>query len=297
LRIYRLIDILIALTTDDLFSQSITGTTEGARAHARAQAGTLVPAMPTIPASAAPESPLGIDRDQLTWVETLPGGGYATKILARGTRLRLTDVDGDACAHVVLFRAGQTYERLSVADTIKVLWNAYPSRGSLLLSDQGRVLASIVADSSVRHDTMTGASNRATNTARYGSGGVDGSSPAGRELLVVAAAKHGLEPRDIPASISFFKGVTVELDGTLRFDGSAGPGLAVDLVAEMPLVVLIANAVHPLDPRSEYRCTRLEVVAWRGAPTTPGDLRWTVSPEGERAFLNTADALEAEGCP
>jgi urea carboxylase-associated protein 2 len=250
--------------------------------------------MPTVPARTAVEPPFGVDREQLTWVETVPGGGYATKVLARGTRLQLTDVDGDACAHLMLFRAGQTHERLSIADTVKVLWNAYPSRGSLLLSDQGRVLASIVADSSVRHDTMTGVSNRATNAARYGSGGVDGSSPAGRELLVVAAAKHGLEPRDLPASISFFKGVTVEPDGSLRFDGSAGPGLAVDLVAEMPLVVLIANAAHPLDPRTEYCCSRLGVMAWRSVPTVPGSPRWTASPEGERAFLNTADALEAE---
>jgi hypothetical protein len=230
----------------------------------------------------------------LTWVETVPGGGYATKVLARGTRLRLTDVAGDACAHVVFFRAGNTHERLSVADTIKVLWNAYPSRGSLLLSDQGRVLASIVADTSVRHDTMTGVSYRAMNATRYGSGDLGGPSPAGRELFIAAGAKHGLEPRDIPSSLSFFKGVTVEPDGELRFDGADGPGTAVDLVVEMPLVVLVANTAHPLDPRPEYCCSSLAIAAWRATPTRPGDPLWFATPEGERAFLNTADALEAE---
>ena len=58
--------------------------------------------------------------------------------------VRLTDVDGDACAHVVLHNALLPSERLNLADTVKVQWQAYPTTGSALLSDRGRVLATIV---------------------------------------------------------------------------------------------------------------------------------------------------------
>jgi urea carboxylase-associated protein 2 len=263
---------------------STTGTTHAAREHARAQAGGLAEAMPLVPAP-----------DGAVWSETVAGGGYTSKVLARGTTVRLTDIHGDACAHVLLYNADQPWERLNVADTVKVPWQAYLAAGHPLLSDQGRVLATIVADSSGSHDALCGTSVRAVNEERYGDGAPQGGSPAGRELFLIAAAKHGLGIRDLPPSVSFFKGVRVEEDGRLLFLDSARPGLSVELRAELPLVVLVANVPHPLDPRAEYTCTTLSVEAWRGEPTRPGDSLWIATPEVERAFLNTADYAEARG--
>jgi urea carboxylase-associated protein 2 len=272
-----------------------TDTTRAAREHARAQAGAAAEAMPTVPASAWPEPPDGVDPAALTWAETLAGGGYASKVLARGTTLRLRDLEGDACAHLLLYNADQPWERLNVADTVKIPWQAYLGVGHPLLSDQGRILASIVADSSGRHDALCGTTALATNQEKYGDGSPQGTSPAGRELQLLAAAKHGLGPRDIPPSISFFQGVRVGDDGTLRFEGSAGPGTAVELRIEMPTIATVANVPHPLDPRPEYTATTLEVLAWRGDPTGPEDGLWSETPELERAYLNTADYCAARG--
>jgi hypothetical protein len=251
--------------------------------------------MPTLPASAWPAPPAGVAAADLTWAEVVGGGNYTNKVVARGTTLRLTDLAGDACAHVLLFNADQPWERLNVADTVKVPWQAYVGAGHPLLSDQGRVLATIVADDSGRHDALCGTSSRLRNEERYGDGAAQGPSPAGRELLLLAALKHGLGPRDVPPSVSFFQGVRVGDDGGLAFQGSAGAGRAVTLRAELPLVVLIANVPHPLDPRDAYTCTALEVLAWRGAPTAPGDPLWRATPESARAFLNTADYATARG--
>lgn len=261
-----------------------TGTTYGARDHARAQEGAHAEAMPQVPPP-----------DGLLWAETVAGGNYTHKALARGTELRLADPTGNACAHLLLFVEGRPWERLNTADTVKVQWNAYLGAGQLLLSDQGRVLASLIADTSGRHDTLCGTSTAVRNTARYGDGSPQGRSPAGRELFKLAAAKHGLEPRDLPPSISFFQGLRVEPDGALEFIGSAGPGTAVSLRAEQPLTVLLANVPHPMDPRPAYTCGRLEVRARPGKPTAPGDPLWDSTPEGRRAFLNTAEHLTARG--
>jgi len=272
-----------------------TSTTYGARDHARAQSGTVVETMPTLPASGWPDPPAGVDAADMTWAEVVAGGSYTTKVLARGTMLRLRDLAGDACAHVLLLNADQPWERLNVADTVKVPWQAYLGPGHPLLSDQGRVLATLVADESLRHDALCGTSSRAANAARYGDGAPQGPSPAGRELLLLGALKHGLGPRDVPPTLSFFQGVRVAADGTLAWQGSAGPDRAVTLRAELPLIVLLANVPHPLDPREAYTCTSLEVLAWRGAPTAPGDPLWAATPEGERAYLNTADYATARG--
>jgi urea carboxylase-associated protein 2 len=272
-----------------------TSTTQSAREHARAQAGAAVEAMPVLPASAWPNPPVGVPPADLVWAETVAGGGYTSKVVAAGTTVRLTDLHGEACAHLLLYNADATWERLNVADTVKVPWQAYIGTGHPLLSDQGRVLATIVADGSGHHDALCGTTTRAANGARYGDGSPEGPSPAGRELFLLGAAKQGLGPRDIPPSLSFFQGVRVDVDGGLNFIGSPGPGAMVELRAELPLVVLLANVPHPLDPRPAYTSTALEVLAWRGEPTRPLEGLWSSTPEMERAFLNTADYRDARG--
>jgi urea carboxylase-associated protein 2 len=272
-----------------------TATTSGARDHARAQADAVVEHMPTVPASRSTARPEGVEASEMVWAETVAPGGYAHKVLAPGTMVRLHDLEGDACAHLLLFRAGQPWERLCVADTVKNQWQAYTAAGQLLLSDQGRVLATVVADTSGSHDSICGTSNLVRNTERYGSGSAEGPSPAGRELFVLAAAKHGLSPRDLPPSLSLFKGVRVEpASGRLEWMGTTDqPGL-VTLRMELPVILLVANTAHPLDPRPQWHSTALEILAWRPAAGAPDD-RWADTPERQRAFLNTAEELAASG--
>lgn len=234
-----------------------TSTTYGARDHARAQE---VPvAAPDMPANGV-------------WAEHVAPDGYTHKVIARGTAVRLANPVAGACAHVLLYHADQPWERLNVADTVKVQWNAYLGQGNLLLSDQGRVLASI-AEADGDHDALCG------------------TTPKGRALFTLAAAKNGLTRRDLPPSLSFFQSVRVQPDGSLVHQGASGT--SVVLKAELPLVVLVANTAHPLDEAGT--CERLEVTAWRDNPTTPDDPLWTASPEGRRAFENNADYLAARG--
>ena len=276
-------------------SQHETGTVRAARADARAQGGRVADAMPYLPASSTPYPPPGVEPSALTWAETVAGGNYTHKAVARGTRIRMEDVTGAACAHVLLYNALAPWERLNVADTVKIGWQAYLTTGHPLLSGDGRVLATVTADDSGRHDALCGTSAAAANRARYGDSAPQGPSPSGRELFALAAAKHGLTRRDLPPSVSFFKGVRVKPDGGLDFTGGAGPGKAVELLAELPLIVLIANVPHPVDPSPAYQCGPLRVHAWRSSPTAPGDPPWDASPEARRAYLNTADYLAARG--
>ena len=273
-----------------------TNTPEGARIHAREQSGTIVEHMPTLPARSYSSIPDDVEAATLVWAERVGGGGYTHRVMAPGMTIRLTDLTGNACAHVLIFRSGEPWERLNVADTVKVQWRAYLEQGMLLLSDQGRVLASIITDTSGNHDALCGTSSLMRNEARYGSGSAEGPSPAGRELFMLAAAKHGLGARDLAPSLSFFQGVRVEpTTGSLRWTGPSDPGAYVELRAELPIIILIANTAHPLDSRTEWSCGDLEVLAWPGPPTSPTAWPATTSPEASRAFLNNEEDLAARG--
>lgn len=236
-----------------------TASTTGARAHARSQAEAAELTSPDVPA--------GIPAADIRFTQRIPDGGYANIVLARGTRIRLSDPRGAACAHLLLLRAESPWERLNVADTVKVPWQAYLRAGHPLLSDQGRILATLVADSSEHHDALCGP------------------GPAARRALRLAGAKHGLAPRDIGPTVSLFRGVRVEPDGALTPTGGGGAGAAVELLTHLPVTLLIANAPHPLD---DTPVTDLDVVAWRA----PGDLAVTYNddPEYQRAVENTESA-------
>jgi uncharacterized protein len=270
---------------------STTATTHGARDHARAQAGTRVQTQPTLPAAGAVDTPAGVASADMVWEETIGPGGYAAHVLPRGVRLRLLDVEGDACAAVMIHRADATSERLNVADTMKVQWQAYLGSGMVLLSDMGRVMASILDDTSGRHDALCGASIAPGNARRYGDGTVYGTSPAARDRLLLALAKHGLTRRDLPPTINLFKGARVNGDGALSFEGAPCPGAEVTLRAEMDLLVSVANCPHRLDPRQAYSATPLRLTAWRGPLTPPDDPVRKGAPELLRAFQNTEDLL------
>lgn len=259
-----------------------------ARDHARAMAGTVVEAMPVLPPRAE-DLPAGVPAGDLIWEETIAAGGYASRAIARGARLRLIDLHGDACASLLLFNADMPTERLNVADTLKVQWNAYPGQGSLLLSDMGRVLASIEQDDAGTHDAFCGASNEASNRRRFGDGSNSGAFPNARDRLLLGAAKHGLSRRDVHPCVNLFKSVRIAADGTVEPElGPFAPGRSLTLRAEMALIVVIANCPHVLDARP-WSVTPLRTTAWRGPVTPDDDDIRNATPESVRAFLNTED--------
>jgi urea carboxylase-associated protein 2 len=266
-----------------------------ARADARSQASKTSEFMPYLPAASSPFAPAGVDPAAIVWAETVAPGGYSHRVVARGTRIRFDDPTGEACANLLVYNALEPNERLNVADTLKIPWQAYLGAGHPLLSGDGRVLATIVADSSGHHDAFCGTSTELFNNEKYGSSAPESPAPAGRSLFILGAAKHGLTPRDLAPSVSFFQGVRVADDGALDFVGSAGAGTAVELVAELPLIVLVANVAHPLDPRPDYLVGPLRIHAWRSRATAPGDELFDASPEHRRAYLNTIDYSEARG--
>lgn len=270
-----------------------TSTLEAARAHARSQVGAAVASGPTIPVTGATALPPGVEAADVLWDEVVPVGGYTTIVLPRGAHLLLVDEGGDACLQLTANVAARPWERLNVADTVKVQWQAYLGPGSLLLSDMGRVLLTLVQDTSARHDCLCGGSNRAGNDARYGDGSISGPAPSARDLLVVGAAKHGLGRKDVAPPLNLFKSVRVAADGGLSLDGAPRPGEVVELRAELDVVVLLAVTPHPLDDRPTYDGAPVRCTAWRSEPPGPDDPARVTTPERERAFLNTDELVRS----
>lgn len=272
--------------------QRDTGSLEAALAHARSQAGSAADTEATVPATSAVDLPPGVDAASVTWDEVLGHGGYASALVRRGDVIRLTDLDGRTCANLQLHHAALTSERLNPADTVKVQWQAYLGAGALLLSDLGRVLATITDDTSAGHDALCGHTSRAANEARYGHGAAHGPHPATRDLLALAAARHDLGRRDLTSGINLFAPVRVADDGGLHLVPGAGVPGHVELRAELDLVVLVAVNPHPLDDGPDGRAGRVRITSWAAERSDLDPFRGT-TPERLRAFENTEQFVAA----
>jgi urea carboxylase-associated protein 2 len=225
----------------------------------------------------------------MIWEETIGAGGYAAKELERGARLRLADLRGDACVSMLVFNAERPIERLNVADTMKVQWNAYLQAGSLLLSDMGRPLATLLADDAGTHDAFCGPSNERTPRA-YDDCGTWGRHPDARGRLLLGVAKFGLGRKDVHPCVNWFKGVRIGPDGTTILNaGPFPPQRSVLLRAEMNIIVVLTNCPHVLDRRPTYEVTPVRISAWRGPITQPDDPIRNATPESQRAFLNVEE--------
>jgi len=213
----------------------------------------------------------------------VPGGWYTTVRLARGEALRIVDDSGRASASLLAWRMDDTSERINCADTVKVQWSAALSKGRVILSDMGRVMLSVIEDTSGAHDLLVGGSTPASIVARFGT-----QARNTRENFVAAAAKIGLGIPDIPPCITFFAPVSTDESGRFVWHGDRKhAGDFVDLRAEMNLIVVVSNCAHPLDPNGVPAPEAVSMIRHHAAPAAADDPCRTASPEAARAFAVT----------
>jgi hypothetical protein len=183
-----------------------------------------------------------------------PWSGYVRK----GQTLRIIDVEGQQAVDTLFYRAGHFEERYSAQDTLRAQNAAYISTGTRLLSNEGNVMLTVVADSCGRHDTSAGACSCEANTVRFGHH--TRFMHACRENFLIEVSKHGMSKRDIVANINFFMNVPIEPDGRLAIvDGVSAPGDYVDLVAEMDVLCVISNCPQVNNPCNGFNPTPVRV--------------------------------------
>lgn len=215
--------------------------------------------------------------------EHVPPGWYATMRLRRGEALRIIDASGLSSVSLIGWREDDTSERINCADTLKVQWSAAVGKGKVIFSDMGRVLLSVIEDTSGAHDLLVGGSTPASTLAAFG---VPGRNT--QENFLAAASKAGLDVRDIPPCVTFFAPVTVDDAGRFRWrQERKRPGDFVDLRAEMNLIVVASNCPHPLDPARPAATGSITLINHHAPAATTGDICRTASPEAARAFAFT----------
>lgn len=175
--------------------------------------------------------------------------------------LRIVDVHGQQAVDTLFYRADDFGERYSAQDTLRAQGSAYIVDGTPLISNEGRVMLEVIADSCGGHDTSAGACSCESNTVRFGHH--TKYMHACRENFVVEVTKHGMSKRDIVPNINFFMNVPIEPSGELAIaDGISKPGDYVDLVARMDVLCVISNCPQVNNPCNGFDPTPVRVLIW-----------------------------------
>jgi uncharacterized protein len=225
-----------------------------------------------------------IPQDVVLHREHLPGGWYWTTRLARGEALRIVNTSGTSAVSMVAWCEADPSERLNTADTMKVQWSTGLRKGRVIYTEMGRVVFSIVEDTSGAHDPLVGPTTKESMETALGSGAARNS----RDNFFAAAAKLGLTRRDVPACINFFAPVGIAADGRFAWHPERRePGDFIDLRSEMDLLVVLSNAGHPLDPALQAIPAPVDVIQFAAPLPGSDDLCRHACSEVERAFEQT----------
>lgn len=239
-----------------------------------------LPERSALPASA-------IDNGAIIHREVIPGGWYWSTLLRRGEALRIDQGEGGSTVALVAWNAADTSERLNLVDTAKIQWTTALGKGRVLFSDMGRVMFSLVEDSSGAHDCLMGGSTAATNARKYPGEKTRNT----RDNLILLAGKLGLERRDIAGMINLFAPVSIDESGSFHWRTKrSNSGDYAELRAEMDMLVGFSNCPHPLDPDPVYAPQPVTIIRFQAPSPQPGDLARTATAEAIRGFENNAMA-------
>lgn len=230
--------------------------------------------------------------DTVLFSERVPSGGHWSYRLPRGTTLRITALDAGANLSLVLYSAQEKLERYNMPDSLKAQHTAHYTRGHVLMSDMGRAMASITADSLGWHDPLGLLLDNRMMHEKYGDHAYqanrNGMTRSGRDGLLIEIGKYGLAKRDLVVPVNFFSKITVDAEGRFRYvPDHAQAGDFVDLRMDMDVLVAFSTAPHPLNPEPAYPASKVGLAVWRSGPAPADDYCRGFRPENARALHNT----------
>lgn len=225
--------------------------------------------------------------------EFRPGEKWSGTI-GKGKYIHFKVLGDNANVSVLMYNMRDTSERYNMPDTLKAQYTAHLQKGNVLMSDNGRVFASIVQDSLGWHDSISGHTTREMTDEKYGKTNYQHNSNdyyrCGEENFKVELVRNNMSKRDLVPCVNLFSKVYVEEDGSMHYDTEhCKAGATVTLRTEMDIILIVSNTPNPLDPSKEYPSVPVTMEVYNAPPVDLTDYCVNFRDENYRAFENTWD--------
>ena len=197
------------------------------------------------------------DLGGIVYDHTVPARSPWSRVIRAGQTLRIIDLEGQQAVDFLCFNAGDLGDRYSSMNTVKIQGNLYVGKGTVLYSDGGIPLFTVVEDTLGRHDTVYGCCSNPNNRLRYGVT----TTESCYTNFSAELARHGLDRGSIVSNVNFFMQVPVVEDGgaAVAADVSVA-GSFVDLRAETDVLAVLSNCPQMHNPCNGYNPTPVRVI-------------------------------------
>lgn len=231
---------------------------------------------------------------QAIWTKVLKPGEKWSGPIGRGKYVHFKAQGAGANVSVLLHNLLDKTERYNMPDTLKAQFTAHLTQGNILMSDNGRAMASFVQDSLGWHDSICGLTTREMTDEKWGKTTYQEQRNdyhrAGMENVAMELVRNGLSMRDLVPCVNLFSKVFVKEDGSLNFEpGWCKEGDTVTLRTEMDCIWILSNTPNPLDDSPEWPSVPVEVSVYDAPATDLTDECVQHRDENFRAFQNTWD--------
>lgn len=222
----------------------------------------------------------------------IEAGSKWSNVVAKGKAVRFTALEDGANISLLLYNAKNTTDRYSMPDSLKAQHTSKFTKGNILMTDNGRAMASIIEDSLGWHDPIGGYSTRAGTDSRYGETTfqklLNEYYRSGEENFVKELMRHGLTKRDLVPNINLFSKIYADEAGNMHFDPEhAKAGDTVTLRLEMDSLMILSNTPNPQDPAADFPSVPVKMEVFDVKEADENDYCVNYHPENRRAFENT----------
>ena len=231
---------------------------------------------------------------QKIWSKDFKPGEKWSGCIGRQKYIRFKALGDGANVSLLLYNMRDSSERYNMPDSLKAQFTAHLTKGNVLMSDNGRVLASIVEDSTGWIDSISGVTTREFTDSQYGKTSYqverNDFHRCGYDNFKVELVRNGMTKRDLGPCVNLFSKVYVEDDGSMHFEtGHCRNGDTITLRTEMDVLVLVSNTPNPLDPATEYPSVPVQMEVYDAPKPDLTDFCVNFRDENYRAFENTWD--------
>ena len=222
-----------------------------------------------------------------------PGEKWSGAI-GKGKYIHFKALGDNANISILMYNLRDTSERYNMPDTLKAQYTSHLTKGNVLMSDNGRVFASIVQDSLGWHDSISGYTTRTMTDEKYGKTSYQKQGNdfyrCGEENFKIELVRNNMGKRDIVPCLNLFSKIYVEEDGSMHYDTEhCKEGATVTLRTEMDIIFVASNTPNPLDPSEKYPSVPVLMEVYNAPAVDLTDYCVNFRDENYRAFENTWD--------
>lgn len=203
------------------------------------------------------------DIKDVVYEHLIPAGDGWMYPLLKGQTLRIVDLEGNQGLDFLCYDLHNPEDHYSATQTIVRQKKLYINVGTVLVTESGKELLEMVADTCTCHDTMGGACACESNTVRYGHHTLHMKTCRDTFLNEISNYADQYSKVDLVPNVNLFAQILKLPDGRFEFlDGISTPGSYVEFKAINDTMILISNCPQINNPCSGYAPTTNKVYIW-----------------------------------